>query len=487
MELSRDFSFDYVISNFNDFTNIDIKAVIGRKDITEQWKLIFLKIALSNKSKMDIEAEHEEFNNAFPNRSNETGKLVSWCLPIDELSSFFEQIDSGTITIGDELIDCGSNLDLRNTAFRRYQNYFTRDNEYTYWVGFAVHNGLTETFSRQIGFNEGKMRLRFTDLNDWLDIPSRDWKNTSAKVVILIPIQIKKESIARSGESTLTINYSIATSLLPKIEPVIRIYYNDREQKKIISNLAVQSANNVPDLYSTVRISLENIQVGSIQKIESVFYHSVLDDDFFTDSIVVDLSSSNDSNLLSELVDLDYDKGIDRLQERSYMTRPDTPYTNIRLMNDTLEKCKSYIHWVDKYFSQSNLDFLARANLCGKVRELKLLGSIAICDEYLKSEFKRFKRQMQNKGISCEMRIIVDRKLLSDLHDRWILSENINFNAVSGDTVKRGQYAEISVTFNNPPFGEWWESSLNLINNFGVIIEKKIQFDQELSDKKIKT
>ncbi len=57
---------------------------------------------------------------------------------------------------------------------------------------------------------------------------------------------------------------------------------------------------------------------------------------------------------------------------------------------------------------------------------------------------------MAEKIISCEMRIIVDKKINSDLHDRWILSENINFSAISGDSIKRGQYAEIIQTKDRP-------------------------------------
>ena len=56
-------------------------------------------------------------------------------------------------------------------------------------------------------------------------------------------------------------------------------------------------------------------------------------------------------------------------------------------------------------------------------------------------------------------RFIADNKLTADIHDRWIISENLCYNMPSTDTIARGQYSEVKRTANSPPFDEWWVKS----------------------------
>jgi len=47
--------------------------------------------------------------------------------------------------------------------------------------------------------------------------------------------------------------------------------------------------------------------------------------------------------------------------------------------------------------------------------------------------------------------------------------KNVNYNLMSGDTAKRGKYAEIIKTENDPPFEKWWIDSLDIIGDFDKI------------------
>ena len=60
------------------------------------------------------------------------------------------------------------------------------------------------------------------------------------------------------------------------------------------------------------------------------------------------------------------------------------------------------------------------------------------------------------------MRVMVDSKLLSDIHDRWIISKNISYNIPSTDVVARGQYSEVNKTENATPFDDWWNNSIDI-------------------------
>jgi len=59
---------------------------------------------------------------------------------------------------------------------------------------------------------------------------------------------------------------------------------------------------------------------------------------------------------------------------------------------------------------------------------------------------------MENQGINCELRVIIDSKLKQQIHDRWIIAKGSIFNIPSPDIIARGQYSEIKKTSNRPPF-----------------------------------
>ena len=131
------------------------------------------------------------------------------------------------------------------------------------------------------------------------------------------------------------------------------------------------------------------------------------------------------------------------------------------------------MYWIDKYFAVSDLDILIDASKKADFKEVKILISLINADERMRDNFKRFRDEMKNIDILCEMRVVVDSKIYGEYHDRWILSSNINYNSMSGDIAKRGQYAEIKTTENRPPFKEWWQNSLDIISDWGDISKHK--------------
>ena len=141
---------------------------------------------------------------------------------------------------------------------------------------------------------------------------------------------------------------------------------------------------------------------------------------------------------------------------------PTTPFTNKIVILDVIKFCEGYIYWIDKYFSSVGLKLLSQALDNKKVKQVKILTSVDKVDEKLKDLFKDFKQELKNKGIFCEMKVIADNKVKSNIHDRWIISKHKCFNVPSTDTLARGQYSEVKETTNKPPFAEWWVKSEKL-------------------------
>ena len=70
---------------------------------------------------------------------------------------------------------------------------------------------------------------------------------------------------------------------------------------------------------------------------------------------------------------------------------------------------------------------------------------------------------MSKRGIKAELRVIDNKELLNTIHDRWIISENVCYNLPPINTIYQGQYAEIKITKNIPPFDNWWTSSHDIL------------------------
>jgi len=117
---------------------------------------------------------------------------------------------------------------------------------------------------------------------------------------------------------------------------------------------------------------------------------------------------------------------------------PGKPFSNKKAIRDVINSCEKYIYWVDKYFSRAGLDWLSESLNTSKVKGIKILVSSEKVNEKFISLYKDLREELKNDGVQCELRVIVDNKLKSDIHDRWIISENLCYNMPSTDTVARG-------------------------------------------------
>jgi len=165
----------------------------------------------------------------------------------------------------------------------------------------------------------------------------------------------------------------------------------------------------------------------------------------------------------------DEQKYEESIKAPSSLVSPDKPFTNKVIMWNAIKSCEDYICWVDKYFSKVGFELLVQSLDRSKVKNVKILTSVEKVDERLKVLFKDFKDEMKYSQVVCEMRVMVDSKLLSDIHDRWIISKNISYNIPSTDVVARGQYSEVNKTENATPFDDWWNNSIDILGGWTKI------------------
>ncbi|MGV8088103.1 MAG: GmrSD restriction endonuclease domain-containing protein [Methanomicrobiales archaeon] len=148
---------------------------------------------------------------------------------------------------------------------------------------------------------------------------------------------------------------------------------------------------------------------------------------------------------------------------------PLTPYTNKILLQNSIRRCEGSLKWIDKYFSKVGLEILIDVADKDRISEIRILMDVGKMNEKMRDEFKKFNIELHNKGITSELRVIIDRETLRNIHDRWILADNIAYNIPSTDVIGRGQYSEIHETVNRPPFDQWWEKGKNILSEWNEI------------------
>ena len=91
--------------------------------------------------------------------------------------------------------------------------------------------------------------------------------------------------------------------------------------------------------------------------------------------------------------------------------------------------------------------------------------------ENFRNLFKRLQGELTKQNLSC--RVICDKKIINQIHDRWFISKNFKFNVPTINSLYQGQYSEINKTKSNPPFQEWWDNSLDIIQDWNKIKNAK--------------
>lgn len=161
---------------------------------------------------------------------------------------------------------------------------------------------------------------------------------------------------------------------------------------------------------------------------------------------------------------------------------PANPVENRLRFRQTIASCKGYLRWVDRYFNYEGLEFLMHGLNIQNVKEVKILTSVYQdgMNQKLYNEFSKFQTEMAQKGITCKIQVMMTKDLHRQMHDRFIIAQNVTYNVPSPTTVNLGQYSEIKKSTAQVPFDDWWNSSesIDMIQNWNKIKEKREQLSR---------
>ena len=136
-----------------------------------------------------------------------------------------------------------------------------------------------------------------------------------------------------------------------------------------------------------------------------------------------------------------------------------------------LNQCDGYIQCIDKYFSLIGLQFLYNSINRANVKDIKILVANEKANENLRHSFEKFRNELKEDGIDCQLHVLVERDAKKEIHDRYVITRDLTFNVPSVDTaeIEIGQFNEIKKSTIVLPFSRWWSNSLDILTQWNEI------------------
>lgn len=135
---------------------------------------------------------------------------------------------------------------------------------------------------------------------------------------------------------------------------------------------------------------------------------------------------------------------ITEAPEHIYVDRT-RPFANDFYIREIIREANGTLMWLDKYFQKEAFEWLWREADATKINAIKIVSSLSNdpLDALTLADYKRFKKELEAKGISVEWRTLV-RSQSHDFHDRWILDDTgLCYNLPSINSIKSGQRSEL--------------------------------------------
>lgn len=234
----------------------------------------------------------------------------------------------------------------------------------------------------------------------------------------------------------------IIKNLLEKSKPVLLI-------KQVLWGKPNLTKENLKNLLCHHDIAQENSNLGSFLSLLNKF------------KIISYSKKHNKIRIITEPEEIS--------TKEDYFVSESKPYSNHLKIKQMIQEAEGSIFWIEKHFSPKIyelLSYYADGNLLNKI---KLLTGIEHITEESRKEYKRLKKELSNRKINLTHRIIIDKKLLAQLHGRWFISDNYTYKIPPIDTILQGQTDEIIKRDKSPDLKSYWDSSCDFIDDWNKI------------------
>lgn len=153
----------------------------------------------------------------------------------------------------------------------------------------------------------------------------------------------------------------------------------------------------------------------------------------------------------------------ERERNSAHVISPETPFGNLLALRQMIRSSRSYIRWYEQHMPAKVLEVLYRELDGSAVSSVRILSGPATVDAGLKSDFRRFAKELGNlRNVDSEWRVL-SRKEAANHHGRFFLSDGIARNIPPLNTILKGSTDEILPSdVSTREFDVWWETGVTL-------------------------
>lgn len=155
--------------------------------------------------------------------------------------------------------------------------------------------------------------------------------------------------------------------------------------------------------------------------------------------------------------------------QASYRITHRTPYSNIKRLRKALRACEGDLMWVAKHFPKKGFEPLSEEVTGESFTSVRVLCGPANVTHKMRSDFERFRKEMKNRDIEAELRVIINNDHLRNFHDRWLLSDGTSWNIPPINSLYQNQEAEIHKADEDISFDNWWKDAKDIIDDWNDI------------------
>jgi hypothetical protein len=151
------------------------------------------------------------------------------------------------------------------------------------------------------------------------------------------------------------------------------------------------------------------------------------------------------------------DDAAERERHTGHIIAPETPFANLLAVKQLLRAASKSLRWYEQHMEAKVLEYLYSELSAGQVSEVRLLSGPAHITETTKSEFKRFKKELEStRKIQAEWRIL-DKARAQKIHGRFFISQGILRHMPPLNLILQGTRDEILPSdIDASEFDQWW-------------------------------
>jgi hypothetical protein len=260
------------------YKNIDIRAFVGRSQ--NKWQCIFLKIRLTHEEKEEVEKQYENMKRDLDVKNDGNFQLLAKCRPIEDLNSILTELSEGRFIIQQILLEIEEN-EIRSCMrlpIQKYGQSYETNSEYKHWFIFVHHRdgASTHKIAQDLGFVPEEIGLDFYSVYQWFNIPSDEWNRLSLKVILLLPVYVKRVETVSKGNGGVNIVYAIHKEFLSVLDfPRVILHkashkvssYNGKLESPELQDAASSDiVNRIVSIDPSVVSELDSTEVWMIHK-----------------------------------------------------------------------------------------------------------------------------------------------------------------------------------------------------------------------------